>query len=348
MKNQVFLTLADGTVWKGYGELDQPVEGEVVFTTSAGGYPQVLTDPSYCGQIVVFAFPPTGIYGVDTERLEGQRPWAAAALCSIVDETRDGRFQHLSTWMKEKETPLLGGFDTRQLILTLRQHGSVMGRLDTKPVAPVTTKEPNYIDLVSCKEKEILGDGNVTVAVVDYGVKANLVRSLLARNCRIIKFPHTVTAEEILCSGVKGVILAGGPGDPNDLPEGIALVKGLMGKIPYMGIGLGCELLALACGASIYKMNFSHRGSKPVIDTVTGRGFQSSQNHQYNIEEESLEGTGLMVSFRNLADKTIAGVRHTEVAACGVFYDPDASPGPEESVFILEKFIERIRSGEVA
>ena len=284
MKNQVYLTLADGSVWKGYGELSQPVEGEVVFTTSSGGYPQVLTDPSYCGQIIVFAFPPTGIYGVDTERLEGQNAWASAALCSMVDETQDGRFQHLSTWMKEKETPLLGGFDTRHLILTLRKNGSIMGRIDTEPALPKTqTFDTNYIPLVSCKEKEVFGDGDVAIGVVDFGVKENLIRTLLSKNCKVIKFPHSVKAEEIIKSGVKGLILSGGPGNPDELPEGVELVKSLIGKIPYMGIGLGCAFLALACGASIYKMNFGHRGAKPVIDVVTEHGFQSSQNHQFSI-----------------------------------------------------------------
>lgn len=352
MKKPVFLTLEDGSIWKGYGKIDEPIEGEVVFTTSAGGYPQILTDPSYCKQIIVFAFPPTGIYGVDTQRLEGQRPWVSAALCSIVDETRDGRFLHLSTWMQEKDTPLLGGFDTRQLILKLRKHGSLMGRLDTQPVAPTCSGLQNnateLVKLVSTETKEEIGDSCNVIAMVDYGIKENLIRNVLARNCKIEKYPHNVTAEEILNSDAKGVIIAGGPGSCLELKEGANLVKQLLGKLPYLGIGHGCTFLAMACGAEVYKMDFGHRGPKPVLDTKNGHGFQTSQNHQYCIREESLEKTDLEISFSSLADETIEGIKHKAVDAEGILFDPDASPGPEESVFVLENFIKRINPGRMA
>lgn len=346
MLNQVFLTLADGSIWKGKGSIAKPVEGEVVFTTAACGYPQTLTDPSYCGQIVVFAFPPIGIYGVDKDRLEGRRAWLTAALTFSLDETENGRFEHLSSWMAENGRPLIDGIDTRQLILKIRKVGSMMGRLDYEPVRPSIAELPvDMVTTVSCKEIESIGQGELTIGIIDYGVKENIIRSFTARGCRVIRFPNLTKAEKILSAGIDGIILSNGPGDPSVLDYEVGEIQKIIGRLPLLGVCLGNQLLARACGARTHKLAFGHRGAnQPVIETETGRGLLTSQNHQYAVSEESLIGTGLKVAFRHLGDGTIEGLSHINMDALSVQFHPEASPGPEDAGFIFDNFLTHVRA----
>lgn len=350
MKSQVYLTLSDGSVWSGNGYLQKPVEGEVVFTTAACGYPQTLTDPSYCGQIVVFAFPPIGIYGVDKDRLEGRRVWLTAALTASLDETENGRFEHLSSWMKENGRPLISDIDTRQLVLKIREYGSMMGRIDYKPAKPSMTELPDdMVTEVSCRKIENIGSGDVRIGVIDYGVKENIIRSFLARGCSVVRFPNLTKAEEILSAGLDGIILSNGPGDPAVLDYEVGEIRKILGKLPLLGVCLGNQLLARACGAGTHKLAFGHRGvNHPVIETATGRGLLTSQNHQYAVSEESLAGTGLVVLFRHLGDGTIEGLLNKSLDALSVQFHPEASPGPEDAGFIFDNFINHVREAKGA
>ena len=232
MEDFVYLTLSDGSVWRGRGRLDGPVEGEVVFTTASCGYPQTLTDPSYNGQIIVFAFPPIGIYGIDKDNLESRRVWARGALMTRLDETECGRFESLHDWMAENGRPIVHDIDTRGLILKIREVGSMMGRLDTTPVKPELAElPPTLVHEVSCGSPVISGGGDLTVAVMDYGVKENIIRSMERRGCRVIRFPHDTPADTVLGSGADGVLLSNGPGDPSVLEREAAEAAKLLGKL---------------------------------------------------------------------------------------------------------------------
>lgn len=348
MKTSLFLTLEDGSAWQGWGELEKPVEGEVVFTTAMSGYPQTLTDPSYCGQIVVFAFPPIGVYGVDKDSLESRRVWHQAAVINSLDEENNGRFEKLSSWIKESGTPLIEGIDTRSLILKIREVGSMMGRLDFIEKTPLMTDlPPDMVTAVSCKKIEVVGEGELTIAVLDYGIKEGIMRGLAARGCRLIRFPNTTHAGEILGAGVDAIFLSNGPGNPAVLDAETTTVRQLLGKKPLLGVCLGNQLLARACGASTHKLPFGHRGAnQPVVETATGRGLLTSQNHQYAVAEESLPGTGLEVCYRHLGDGTVEGLLHKEFSAMSVQFHPEASPGPDDASYIFDDFITKIRAAK--
>lgn len=350
MNKQVFLTLADGSAWCGRGELECPVEGEVVFTTAMGGYPQTLTDPSFCGQILVFAFPPIGIYGVDKDRLEGSRIWHKGIIVNTLDEENNGRFEALSSWIRENGTPFVDGIDTRSLILKIREVGSMMGRLDFEKKKPTLKELPrDMVTTVSCKRVETLGEGELSLAVLDYGIKEGILRSLISRGCRLIRFPNTTRAEEILSSAADGFILSNGPGDPSALDAEVSVIKQMLGKKPLLGVCLGNQLLARACGAATLKLSFGHRGAnQPVVEVATGRGILTSQNHQYAVDEQSLIGTGLEVAFRHLGDGTVEGLKHSELSAMSVQFHPEASPGPEDVGYIFDDFIDRVRAARRA
>ena len=321
MKKRIYLTLSDGSIWPGNGDIEAPMEGEVVFTTASCGYPQTLTDPSYNGQIIVFAFPPIGIYGGDKENLEGRRVWARAALMTCLDETEEGRFESLSCWMADNGRPLVSDIDTRQLILKIRECGSMMGRIDVEPHLPEIKELPHtLVAEVSCSEREICGEGELTVALMDYGVKENIVRGMVRRGCRVIRFPHNTAAAEVLASGADGILLSNGPGDP--------------------------AVLDFEAG-EIAKLPFGHRGAnQPVVECATGRGLLTSQNHQYAVDGDTLAGTDLEVAYSHLGDGTVEGLRHRRFDALSVQFHPEASPGPEDASYIFDNFVIRMQAAK--
>ncbi|KEJ92316.1 carbamoyl phosphate synthase small subunit [Synergistes jonesii] len=348
MKKKVYLTLADGSVWSGRGEIGSPVEGEAVFTTASCGYPQTLTDPSYNGQIVVFAFPPIGIYGVDKDALESRRVWARAALTTCLDETEEGRFEGLRSWMAEMGCPVISDIDTRGLVLKIRECGSMMGRIDEAPRAPQTKELPaTLVSEASCREPISYGEGETTIALMDYGVKENIIRSLVRRGCRVIRFPHGTPAAEVLASGAEGILLSNGPGDPALLNFEAEQISKMLGQKPLLGVCLGNQLLARACGAATKKLPFGHRGAnQPVLERATGRGLVTSQNHQYAVDENSLAGTELEVAYSHLGDGTVEGLRHRRFDAASVQFHPEASPGPEDAAYIFDGFIARVKAAK--
>jgi len=341
--NDVWLTLSDGTSWLGKSDDRVPeVEGEVVFTTANSGYPQAISDPSFKGQMIIFAFPPVGIYGVDTSNLEGLRPWATAVLVQHLENTPDEGTVQLKEWLKKYNIPLIHDLDTRNLILKFREKGTLMGRLadDVKPPSLQSLPE-TLVDEVSTDEIVTSGEGSRTIGILDLGVKRNIIRELSGRDCKVTLFPSSTDADTLLSSGLDGLVLSNGPGDPSVLEDQVAKVRKLLGKIPLFGICLGTQILALSCGAKTSKLPYGHRGAnQPVLQTCSGRAYVTSQNHGYAIVEDSLEDTGLEIIFRHLSDGTVEGISHRDFCAWGVQFHPEANPGPWDARELFDIFLE--------
>jgi carbamoyl-phosphate synthase small subunit len=341
---EYWLTLSDGTFWSGSSNTAfKDLEGEVVFTTANGGYPQSLSDPSYKGQILIFAFPAIGIYGVDSDHLEGERPWISAAIVQNLESTPVKEVLQLEKWLGQWDIPLLYGMDCRNLILHLREKGTLMGRISEEVRTPSIEALPGtLVSEVSTDEVRIFGKGDRHIGVLDLGVKHNILRELASRNCTVTLFPYDTPASQILSAGLDGIVLSNGPGDPALLSSEINNVKELLGKLPIFGICLGTQLLALSCGGRTAKLPYGHRGvNQPVLDLISGKGYITSQNHGYAVVEESLEGTGLKPTHRHLSDGTVEGVMHCKYNAFGVQFHPEASPGPWDAGILFDYFLER-------
>jgi carbamoyl-phosphate synthase small subunit len=236
------------------------------------------------------------------------------------------------------------------LILKIRNDGAMMGRLSYEKEIPQLKELPHdMVTTVSCKQPEVYGDGAATLAVMDYGIKEGILRSLAGRGCRLVRFPNTTAAEDVLSLNPDGLVLSNGPGDPAVLDYEVAQVRRMLGQKPLLGVCLGNQLLARACGAKTHKLSFGHRGAnQPVEDVRTGRGILTSQNHQYAVSEDTLAGTGLEVAYRHLGDGTIEGLRHRELGALSVQFHPEASPGPEDARYIFDDFIETVKLAKEA
>ncbi|RBW67347.1 carbamoyl phosphate synthase small subunit [Bacillus taeanensis] len=349
MKRQ--LILEDGTVFigKAFGsEIEK--DGEVVFNTGMTGYQEILSDPSYCGQIVTLTYPLIGNYGINRDDFETINPSIHGL---IVKEAADipsywRSETSLDQLLKEREIPGLEGIDTRKLTRLIRKYGTMKGKLcsmdaDVNEVVAHLQKKSLMTDQVkrvsTIKPYASPGRGS-RVVLVDFGMKHGILREFNKRNCDVVVVPYNTTAEEILRMNPDGVMLSNGPGDPKDVPEAIEMVKGLLGKVPFFGICLGHQLFALACGANTVKMKFGHRGSNhPVKELTTGRVDITSQNHGYTVEESSLEQTRLKVTHLAVNDGTVEGLAHLDYPAFSVQYHPEASPGPEDSNGLFDQFV---------
>lgn len=357
------LLLEDGTLFTGtsFGAEGHSV-GEVVFNTSMTGYQEVLTDPSYCGQIITMTYPLIGNYGLSRDDNESLRPCAHGF---IVRE----HAEFASNWRNEysisyflKEYGILGisGIDTRMLTRKIRLHGTMKGVITTGNESLEELKERlntplmhDQVARVSTKSIHISPSYGKRVVLMDFGAKHNIVRELVERNCEVISVPYNTTAEEILRFRPDGVMLSNGPGDPKDVPEAIETIGKLLGKVPVFGICLGHQLLALACGADTEKLKFGHRGGNhPVKELKTGRTVITSQNHGYAVSPKSVKGTDLVISHIALNDGTVEGLEHKELPAFSVQYHPESAPGPLDSGYLFDRFHEMMESfaqkGEVA
>ena len=363
------LALEDGTVLSGtaFGA-DGEVDGEVCFNTSMTGYQEILTDPSYRGQIVAMTYPQIGNYGVNAEDAESGRPH----LAGFVVRERSRRVSNfradgdLDGYLKHWGIVGVEGIDTRRLVRLLRTEGAMKGvissietdddrlvaRAKASPgligrdlVREVMPEKPvEWTDPLSDWAKlrpghtEAADDARPHVVALDYGMKWNIARHLFDIGCRVTILPGTATADEVLAREPDGIFLSNGPGDPEPLDYAQATIRGLLGRRPIFGICLGHQLLSLACGAKTYKLKFGHRGAnQPVLNRRTGRVEITTQNHGFAVAADSLPNA-LETTHLNLNDDTIEGLRHREHPAFSVQYHPEASAGPHDSDYLFDEF----------
>ncbi len=346
------LILEDGSVYEGiaFGS-DHYQVGELVFTTGMSGYQEVLSDLSYCGQIVMMTYPMIGNYGVNRDDFESLDP---AVFGFVVRECCDtpSNFRSdmtLDEFLKLKNIPGIQGVDTRAITKKLRTSGTmraIMADEDADVEAVVkmlkeTTLANDQVARVSTQKPFPIPARGKKVVLVDFGAKHGIIRELSKRQCDLIVVPYNTSAETILALRPDGVMLSNGPGDPKDMVEAIETIRQLMGKVVIFGICLGHQMISLAAGANTSKLKFGHRGcNHPVLNLLTNKVEITSQNHGYAVELESLEGTDLEMTHQALNDKSVEGVRHKKYPIFSVQYHPEAAPGPEDSNYLFDMFIE--------
>ena len=327
---------------------------ELVFNTSMAGYQEILSDPSYCDQAVVMTYPLIGNYGMCSDDYETERP-AIGAMIVRHDNDQPSNFrasESLGQAMERFGIPGISGIDTRALTRLIRSQGSqkvlitdadtpaedCLVRLNEKlPADAVSRVSRPYMTVYPAQIPRF------HVAAIDCGMKQNIVRSMNRLGCTVTVLPWNTTAEQISALRPDGVFLSNGPGDPQDVPETIETVRALLGKYPIFGICLGHQILSLAYGARTYKLKFGHRGGNhSVRDLDTGRIEITSQNHSYAVDARSLTATPLQVTHINLLDGTVEGVKCERDGAFSVQYHPESAPGPQDSTYLLDRFIEQM------
>ena len=358
MSNSAILLLADGRIFEGrsFGYQGETV-GEVCFNTGMTGYQEILTDPSYCKQIVAMTSPHIGNYGINEEDIESENIQVAGFV--IKEETMTPSnwrsTQSLGEYLKKNKIVGIKEIDTRSLTRHIRDKGAMNGiissnNLDIQSLDKKLKKFPdmNGLDLAkdvtTQKKYKWPGKGRYKVAVIDFGIKKNILRLLSDVGCELTVFPASIKAEDILSFEPDGVFLSNGPGDPLAVTYGIETVKKLLGKVPLFGICLGHQILALALGASTFKLKFGHRGiNHPVRNNEKNTVEITSQNHGFAVDLDSLP-PNVISTHINLNDNTSGGIRCTDIPAFSVQYHPESSPGPHDSRYLFNQFIEMMNA----
>ena len=348
------IVLEDGSSYLGYGfGSEESRVCEIVFNTSMVGYQEIISDPSYTYQAVVMSYPLIGNYGIADEDFETRVPTIGALVVREYNDSPSNfrSTKTLSEVMEEYKIPGISGIDTRKLIRSIRDLGSrrciiTDAEVSDSEALQIIRQTPvphDAVASVSCKKKWYSRTANArfNVVAVDCGIKLNIIRSLKKRGCNITVVPHCTTAAEIEEINPDGVFLSNGPGDPEDVTEVIELVKSIKGKYPIFGICLGHQMISLAYGAKTYKLKFGHRGGNhPVKNLLTGKVEITSQNHSYAVAADSLEKTPLTPTHINLLDNTIEGVACEKDKVFSVQYHPESAPGPQDSAYLFDRFIE--------
>jgi carbamoyl-phosphate synthase small subunit len=351
------LVFEDGTIFNGQAfACEGDRFGEVVFNTAMTGYQEVLTDPSYCGQMVLMTYPLIGNYGINEEDVESSSLFLSAFIVKeYLDFPSNWRSQKsLKKYLEENNILGVEGIDTRALTRFIREKGAQKALLTTSDEAldvllkKVKTSPSmvgrNLVSNVSCKEPYIWPgseDGKYKVAVIDCGVKYNILRLMAEHDCSIKVFPYNILASEILAEDFDGVFLSNGPGDPEPVKEVASLIKEILGKLPIFGICLGHQLLGIALGAKTYKLKFGHHGVNHPVKYLKNQEVEiTSQNHGFCVDIDSIDGDIVETTHMNLNDNTMEGFRHKKYPAFAVQYHPEAGPGPHDSRYLFEEFVD--------
>lgn len=366
---KAYLVLSDGTVFDGssFGA-EGTKEGEVVFNTSMSGYQEILTDPSYYGQMVCMTYPLIGNYGVNTEDFESDKVWLSAFIVKEYSHVYSNyrADKSLGDFLKEHGVIGIEGIDTRMLVRHIREQGSMNAIISTeiqdveqlkKMAAGIKSIEgQDYVKNVTCdkaykwtQKTWDLKDGYTDVknpkrrvVAVDFGIKKNILRYFADQDCDVTVVPANATFEEIKALNPDGVFLSNGPGDPEPVKYAVELTRQLIGKYPLFGICLGNQILGLALGGKTYKLKFGHHGgNQPVKDIETGKVEITSQNHCFAVDVDSL-GDKVEVTHINLNDKTVEGLKHKEYPLFAVQYHPENCPGPQDASYLFKRFIDLI------
>jgi len=366
------LLLEDGTVFEGQGFGAKGSKcGEVVFNTSMTGYQEILTDPSYHEQIITMTYPLIGNYGTNAEDWESRKVFVSGFVvkenCDYPSNWRNSAT--LDEYLKKNNVVGIEGIDTRQLVRHIRNEGAMRGIISSEETNPkklmaeleaypglvgrdivkkVTVRKPyawteGVIDVLS--DTQTVPKPKYKVVAIDYGMKRNILRLLVSHGCEVTAVPGKTSAKDILAMKPDGVFLSNGPGDPAPVTYAVETVKELLGQVPIFGICLGHQILSLALGGTTYKLKFGHRGANhPVKNLKTGKIEITSQNHGFCVDLDSFEGKDVELTHLNLNDNTCEGIRSKKLKAFAVQYHPEASPGPHDSRYLFNDFIELMAS----
>lgn len=349
------LILSDGSVHfgQGIGALTTK-SGELVFNTSMTGYQEALSDPSYAGQILLMTYPLIGNYGFNEEWQESQEIWPEAfcVKTSEVSPHHEKNSTNLDKFLEHKGVPGICNLDTRKLVRKIRNYGVLPAAIQVYEQEPDLNylqdlaKNTDYSNLdfvpkASIKEPKTVGNGKHKIALLDFGVKGNIVRELLKRDCTVTIYPYDTKAEQIISSSPDGIFISNGPGDPARLQPQIAEIKKLL-NFPIMGICLGHQLLGWVAGSKTYKLKFGHRGSNhPVLDKELNKVLITTQNHGFAVDEKGIS-KDWEITHINLNDNTCEGLAHKTLPIFSVQYHPEAHPGPRDSLYLFDKFVKML------
>ncbi|MFC3883702.1 carbamoyl phosphate synthase small subunit [Bacillus songklensis] len=347
-----YVHLANGESFEGTLEdtsTKKEITGEIVFFTGMTGYQEVLTDPSYKNQIIVFTYPLIGNYGINEQDYESKKPHVAGV---VVYECWDQGFHYEATYtlkqyLKKWNIPLITHVDTRAVVKRIRNEGTMQAFVSAQTSAlPGVFKEQESLIVkeVSTPSVQTYGSGDKHIVLIDFGYKKSILQELVERQCRVTVVPYHISLEQLTELKPDGIVLSNGPGDPVQLNFQLPTLKKVIESYPTLGICLGHQLIGLACGGKTKKLMFGHRGAnQPVIDLVKKKVYMTSQNHSYVVDEESIKNTKLKVRFKNVNDGSVEGFMHQTLPVLSVQYHPEAHPGPSDSSYIFDEFLTLVK-----